>query len=316
MTQRCGYCAIMGRPNAGKSSLLNTLVGQKIVGVSAKPNTTRNRILGIRMEGEAQLLFLDTPGIHRSHKKLTLNSMMNREAWSVLADADMILYVIDVQDVGNAEDINFLRNVVKESQGRVLVCLNKCDKLKKVELRLAEERVLGIVAMIREELLPEQAARLDDRRPWMISAKRKDSLVELVAALTDGLPESPWLYPEDDLTDRPQKFVCAELIREQAFRHLGAELPYQLAVRVDTIEFTPTIVRIEAFIVVSRPTHRGIVLGKGGQKIKEIGMEARQSLEHHLQNKVFLGLQVIIDEDWVNDPVSVAEYAELNDQDD
>jgi GTP-binding protein Era len=306
----------MGRPNAGKSSLLNTLVGQKIVGVSAKPNTTRNRILGIRMEGEAQLLFLDTPGIHRSHKKLTLNSMMNREAWSVLADANMILYVIDVQDVGNAEDINFLRNVIKESQGRVLVCLNKCDKLKKVELRLAEERVLGIIAMIREELLPEEAARLDERRLWMISAKRKDSLVELVAALTHGLPESPWLYPQDDLTDRPQKFVCAELIREQAFRHLGAELPYQIAVRVDTIEFTPAIVRIEAFIVVSRPTHRGIVLGKGGQKIKEIGMAARQSLEHHLENKVFLGLEVIIDENWVNDPISVADYADLNDQDD
>lgn len=316
MTQRCGYCAIMGRPNAGKSSLLNTLVGQKIVGVSAKPNTTRNRILGIRMEDEAQLLFLDTPGIHRSHKKLTLNSMMNREAWSVLADADMILYVVDVQDVGNAEDINFLRNVVKESKGRVLVCLNKCDKLKKVELRLAEERLLGILGMIREELPPEAAARLDDRHPWLISAKRKESLTELVAAIAQGLPEGPWLYPDDDLTDRPQKFVCAELIREQAFRHLGAELPYQLAVRVDTIEFEPTIVRIEAYIVVSRPAHRGIVLGKSGQKIKEIGMEARQNLELHFQNKVYLGLEVIIDEDWVNDPISIADYAELDQDDD
>ncbi|WP_141734610.1 GTPase Era [Oligoflexus tunisiensis] len=315
MTQRCGYCAIMGRPNAGKSSLLNTLVGQKIVGVSAKPNTTRNRILGIRMEDEAQLLFLDTPGIHRSHKKLTLNSMMNREAWSVLADADMILYVIDVQDVGHAEDINFLRNVIKESRGRVLVCLNKCDKLKKVELRLAEERLRGILAMIREELPPEAAARLDDRHPWLISAKRKESLTELVAAIGGSLPEGPWLYPDDDLTDRPQKFVCAELIREQAFRHLGAELPYQLAVRVDTIEFKPTIVRVEANIVVSRQAHRGIVLGKNGQKIKEIGMEARQSLELHFQNKVFLGLEVIVDEDWVNDPISIADYADL-DQDD
>jgi GTP-binding protein Era len=316
MTQRCGYCAIMGRPNAGKSSLLNTLVGQKIVGVSAKPNTTRNRILGIRMEDNAQLLFLDTPGIHRSHKKLTLNSLMNREAWSVLADADMILYVIDVQDVGNAEDINFLRNVVKESKGRVLVCLNKCDKLKKVELRLAEERLLGIMAMIREELPPEAAAHLDDRHPWLISAKRKESLTELIAAIVDGLPEGPWLYPDDDLTDRPQKFVCAELIREQAFRHLGAELPYQLAVRVDTMEFAPTIVRIEAYIVVSRQAHRGIVLGKNGQKIKEIGMEARQNLELHFQNKVYLGLEVIVDEDWVNDPISIADYAELDPKDD
>ncbi len=316
MTKRCGYCAIMGRPNAGKSSLLNTLVGQKIVGVSAKPNTTRNRILGIRMEDEAQLLFLDTPGIHRSHKKLQLNSMMNREAWSVLADADMILYVIDVQDVGDAEDTNFLRNVIKESKGRVLVCLNKCDKLRKVELRLAEERLLGILAVIREELPPESAARLDDRHPWLISAKRKESLTELVAAIVEGLPEGPWLYPDDDLTDRPQKFVCAELIREQAFRHLGAELPYQLAVRVDTIEFEPTIVRIEADIVVSRQAHRGIVLGKNGQKIKEIGMEARHNLELHFQNKVYLGLEVIVDEDWVNDPISIADYAELGQDDD
>ncbi|MDQ3233030.1 MAG: KH domain-containing protein, partial [Pseudobdellovibrionaceae bacterium] len=118
------------------------------------------------------------------------------------------------------------------------------------------------------------------------------------------------------LTDRPQKFVCAELIREQAFRHLGAELPYQLAVRVDTIEFAPSIVRVEAYIVVSRQTHRGIVLGRNGSKIKEIGMEARQSLEHHFDNKVFLGLEVIVDENWVNDPISVADYAELNDKDD
>jgi GTP-binding protein Era len=302
----------MGRPNAGKSSLLNTLVGQKIVGVSAKPNTTRNRILGIRMEGEAQLLFLDTPGIHRSHKKVTLNSMMNREAWSVLADADLILYVIDVQDVGHAEDISFLRNVIKESKGRVVVCLNKCDKLKKVELRLAEERVLGMLAVIRDELSPDEAARLDENNPWLISAKRKESLDDLVKTIVEGLPEGPWLYPDDDLTDRPQKFVCAELIREQAFRHLGAELPYQLAVRVDTIEFAPNIVRVEADIVVSRQAHRGIVLGKNGQKIKEIGMEARQSLELHFQNKVYLGLEVVVDEDWVSNPISVTEYTEIN----
>jgi GTP-binding protein Era len=315
MSERCGYCAIMGRPNAGKSSLLNTLVGQKIVGVSAKPNTTRNRILGIRMEGQSQLLFLDTPGIHRSHKKLTLNSMMNREAWAVLGDADTVLYIIDVQDVGNAEDLNFLRNVIKEARGTVLVCLNKCDKLKKFELAEAQRQLTGYLHQIRDELPEDAASRLDDRSPWLISAKRKDSLSDLVNALVEGLPEGPWMYPADDLTDRPQKFVCAEFIREQAFRHLGAELPYQLAVRVDTIEFDPKIVRVEAFIVVSRPSHRGIVLGKNGQKIKEIGMQARLNLEQHFGNKVFLGLEVIIDENWVNDPISVADYADLDDDD-
>ncbi|MCX6130639.1 MAG: GTPase Era [Proteobacteria bacterium] len=286
MAERCGYCAIMGRPNAGKSSLLNTLVGQKIVGVSSKPQTTRNRILGIRMEAESQLLFLDTPGIHRGHRKLTMNSMMNREAWAVLADADTVLYVIDVQDIGDSEDLNLLKNVLKESRGPVLVCLNKCDKLKKSELDEAKRQLTGHLLLLQEELPPAAAVRLDAASPWLISAKRKESLDGLLVAVGSHLPEGPWLYPADDLTDRPQKFVCAELIREQAFRSLGAELPYQLAVRVDTIEITPQLVRIEAYLVVSRQSQRGIVLGKGGSKIKEIGSNARLNLEQHFGSKV------------------------------
>jgi GTP-binding protein Era len=301
----------MGRPNAGKSSLLNTLIGQKIVGVSAKPNTTRNRILGIRMEAEAQLLFLDTPGIHRSYKKIALNSLMNREAWAVLADADAVLYVIDVQAVGHAEDLKFLQSVLKDARGPVMVCLNKCDKLKTFELREAQRRLSAHLEEMRDQLPAEAAARIDSRSPWLISAKRKESLSELITALAEHLPEGPWLYPADELTDRPQKFVCAELIREQAFRHLGAELPYQLAVRVDTIDFEPNLIRIEADVVVSRASHRGIVLGKGGQKIKEIGMAARQTLEQHFEKKIYLGLEVIFDDDWVQSPISVAEYAEL-----
>ncbi len=311
MTVRCGYCAIMGRPNAGKSSLLNTLVGQKIVGVSAKPNTTRNRILGIRMEEEAQLLFLDTPGIHRSHKALKLNSMMNREAWSVLADADVVLYLMDVEELGHAEDQSFLRSILQEAKCSVYLVINKCDKVKKFVLEASEEKLESLIDNLQQALTTEHLSKLNLESIYWVSAKRKESLESLLKDIVQILPEGPHLYPAEDLTDRPQKFVCSELIREQAFRLLGAELPYQLAVRVGEVEIKPGLVRIEADIVVGRSTHRGIVLGKSGQKIKEIGMAARQSLEQHFESKVYLGLEVVVDEGWVNNPISVAEYSDI-----
>ncbi len=311
MSQKCGYIAILGRPNAGKSSLLNTLVRQKIARVSSKPQTTRARILGIRLEGEAPMLFLDTPGIHRTAKKVALNSLMNRAAWSVLDQADAVVYLLDCEEPNFDGDYEFLKSVVKSSEAPVYLCLNKTDKLKRELLDqpifLAEQ----MIARIKEEVEPEAALRLASDSPFLISAKRKESLDDLLGLIAQKLPTSPWLYPADDLTDRSQKFVCSELIREQAFRCLGAELPYHLAVKVDTIVFNPGIVTIDALIVVGRPQHKGIVVGKGGQKIKELGSKARQSLEKHFEQKVFLELEVTVDADWVNDPLSVSNYAEL-----
>ncbi len=315
MTQRCGYIAIMGRPNAGKSSLLNTLVGQKIAGVSAKPQTTRSRILGIRLEGDAQLLFLDTPGIHRQQRRVELNSMMNREAWSVLADADAVLYLIDGSSEPGEEgfdpDRAFLRNLLRDYAGPVFLCLNKCDKMKKDEIATRQMEVDTLVRALLFELGEESKAQIAGDRIWTVSAKRRDSLDELLSDVSQRLPEGPWLFPEDDLTDRPQKFVVSELIREQAFRCLGAELPYHLAVRVEEVDFEEGLVRIYAELIVGRSQHKGIVLGKGGSKIKEIGSKARVSLELHFSQKVFLKLEVIVDEGWVNDRYSVAEYSEF-----
>lgn len=311
MTQKCGYIAILGRPNAGKSSLLNTLVGQKIAGVSNKPQTTRAQILGIRLQDNAQLLFLDTPGIHRTTKKVALNSLMNRAAWSVLDQADVVIYLLDVEEENFEADFDFFKSVVKSSHSPVLLCLNKTDKLKRDALEQPIYRAEQLIAQVKDALTAEDSAKLALETPFLISAKRKESLDEILAIVTKTLPEGPWLYPADDLTDRSQKFVCAELIREQAFRCLGAELPYHLAVKVDTIVFNPGIVTIDALIVVGRPQHKGIVVGKGGQKIKELGSKARLSLEKHFEQKVFLELEVTVDTDWVNDPSSVSNYAEL-----
>jgi GTP-binding protein Era len=170
-----------------------------------------------------------------------------------------------------------------------------------------------LVQEIAATLPEERAASLTNPRIWPISAKRKDSLLDVLAAIGGLLPESEWLYPSDDLTDRSQKFVCGELIREQAFRCLGAELPYHLAVRVEDISWEDTLVRIEAELIVGRMQHRAIVIGKGGQKVKEIGTKARLSLEQHFDTKVFLGLDVIVDEGWVHDKRSIIDYSELGD---
>ncbi len=311
MTQKCGYIAILGRPNAGKSSLLNTLVGQKIAGVSNKPQTTRARILGIRIEGESQMLFLDTPGIHRTSKKVALNSLMNRAAWSVLDQADAVIYLLDADEENFDGDLDFLKSVVKSAAAPVYLCLNKVDKLKREFVEQASFRAEQLVQQVKDGVPEEAFQKLVSSEPFLVSAKRRESLEEVLALIARELPESPWLYPADDLTDRSQKFVCSELIREQAFRCLGAELPYHLAVKVDTIVFNPGIVTIDALIVVGRPQHKGIVVGKGGQKIKELGSKARVSLEKHFEQKVFLELEVTVDADWVNDPLSVSNYAEL-----
>lgn len=311
--QKCGYIAILGRPNAGKSSLLNTLVGQKIAGVSAKPQTTRARILGIRIEGDSQLLFLDTPGIHRSQRKIALNSLMNRAAWSVLNEADAVLYLIDATDPDFTEDFDFLRNVLKGSQAPVILCLNKADRIRRDSVDDPSLRVQILLQNIKESLGEDEYKRLLNEQPLLISAKRKDSLEGMLEMVKDLLPEGEWLYPADDLTDRSQKFVCSELIREQAFRCLGAELPYHLAVKVDTIDFEPHIVRVSAEIIVGRPQHKGIVVGRAGAKIKEIGSKARVSMERHFDQKVFLELNVTVDSDWVNDPRSVTDYSEMDD---
>lgn len=302
MTTSCGYIGLVGRPNAGKSTLLNTFVGQKIVGVSSKPQTTRNKILGILTLGEAQLLFLDTPGMHRNIKKVKLNSLLNREAWSVLGEADLLFYLVDVNSVLHDEDIDYLRTMLEKGTAPVQVVLTKIDTVKKHVVQETAEAVGLQLEKIISTLTDASARqRLLSTEPLVVSAKQKETLAPLLEVAVGQMPDGDWLYDPENLTDRPQKFICQELIREKTFRLLGEELPYQCTVRIDDFQQQGTLTKILASIVLARENHKGMVLGKGGQKIKEIGIEARESLEQHLGGPVYLDLRVVIDPDWVND---------------
>ncbi|MFW7378775.1 MAG: GTPase Era [Oligoflexus sp.] len=308
----CGYVAILGRPNMGKSTLLNAMVGQKIAGVSAKPQTTRNRILGITCIEDRQILFLDTPGIHRSQKKEKLNTMMNREAWTVVSETDLVLYLVDSLSGWQDTDDDFFTNILKTGECPVMLVLSKVDRLK----RQAAQAMAGSIQQRVEELLlkvPESGrCRLQNSKPILASAKDKELLQALGQKIGQLMPEGPWLYPDDDLTDRPQKFVVGELIREKVFRLLGEELPYHAAVVVESLEWGETLVKVGASIIVARASHKGMVIGKGGSKIKEIGTASRESLEKHFGQQVFLDLEVVVDEDWTNNETLIAQYSSLD----
>lgn len=313
LPRRCGYVALLGRPNAGKSTLLNALVGQKLAGVSNKPQTTRNRILGICQLQGAQVLLLDTPGIHRNAKKMRLNNLMNREAWSVLEDADLVLYLVDCVRGWDDQDADFLASLLKgvsSKQAKIKVLISKSDQKKNSEVQL-------VVGLVQEQMQAICAANPESKEsliaePLVVSAKHKDSVSSLMADIAQQMPEGDWLYPEEDLTDRPQKFIVGELIREKVFRLLGDELPYQAAVLVQGIVFEKGLVKVSADIIVARQTHKGMVIGKKAAKIKEIGSAARQGLENHFETQVFLDLQVRVDESWIDDESLIAEYAGID----
>ena len=253
MPQQCGYIALLGRPNAGKSTLLNALVGDKLAVVSKKPQTTRNRILGIAQHEDAQLLFLDTPGLHRNKGQSVINTMMNRVALQVAGEADLLVYLVDIIVGFTAEDARFLSRVLTTTKAPVVI--------------------------------------------------------EVVWLGGEGLGA------DDDLTDRPRYFIGAELIREQIFRQLSQEIPYGTAVKVTAVEFKGDLVVVRATAVVSRASHKPILLGKGGARIKSIGTAARASLENHFDKKVFLELQVAVAEGWTDDQRLIADLANLSEED-
>lgn len=313
--QKCGYIALLGQPNAGKSTLLNALVGQKLAGVSNKPQTTRNRILGIVNQDPSQLLFLDTPGIHRNSKGLKLNRLMNKEAWSVIQDADVILYLIDGAKGWRSSDADFLISVLKAAAAEklpVLTLLSKTDQGKKAEFNEKKAVAARHIQEICESLDEDLSALLVRREPLGVSAKRRDTHTPLFEHIQGLLPDGPWLYPADDLTDRPQAFIVSEIIREKVFRSLGDELPYQAAVTPAEIRSEKGMVYVSAEIIVARQTHKGMVVGKKGSKIKEIGMSARRDLESHFESKVFLDLQVRVDRSWMDNEALIAQYSGLD----
>ena len=321
--KRCGYIALIGRPNAGKSTLLNALVGDKVAVVSRRPQTTRNRILGIRVEGEAQLLFLDTPGLHRAERQHLINAMMNRIATQAAAEADVVLYLVDAAHGLTADDCRALDQIAKQAPSRPLLLIaSKVDALGREQRQQALARLDLALEEHHQHRLDRGLAPLPVQRsgPKPLSAKRPEDVAALRATMAGLVPEGPWMFDEDDLTDMPRSFICSELIREQVFRQLGQEIPYGTAVRVTAVEFKaqPTgadapRVLVRAAIVASRRSHKPILVGAGGSRIKNLGQMARESLERHFGERVYLELRVEVAEGWIDDQRLIAELAMLND---
>lgn len=287
-----GYLALLGSPNAGKSTLMNSCLGAKIAGVSAKPQTTRNRIVGILEQGRVQIAILDTPGLQSriSGEAVRLGEFMNKEAWGSVRDADRIAYLIDI-NVGVTEaDAKNLGQLVHVSD-KLTVILSKSDRKKKEEVQEIENSVR---LKVREIFADHPSVP----SVMTLSSKVKASVQAFMETIASGMPEGPHLYESGRQTDRSDEFVSSELIREQIFRNLGQELPYSMAVKVDLLEKDEGICKILATVYVPKEAHKGMVIGKGGKKLREIGSAARSQLERYFSSQVYLELFVKVQPKW------------------
>ncbi len=289
-TTRSGFVALVGRPNVGKSTLLNALVGQKIVATSSRPQTTRHRILGIVTRPCEQLVFIDLPGLHTRQPHL-INRAMNTVAIGSMQDADVLAVMVDATRW--TPDDDFVLQQVRESGRPVVLLLNKVDRMKD------RRQLLPMIADLRERF------GTDDIVP--LSALRGDNLQAVTDALVRHLPEGPFLFPEDEVTDKSLKFIIAELIREKIFVLTNREVPYSTAVHIERYEDRGDLVHIDALIWVERKSHKKIIIGSGGRLIKEIGIRARQDIEALLGKKVHLQLWVKVRKDWQDDLKSLRE---------
>lgn len=288
---RCGVVAVIGVPNAGKSTLVNQFVGAKVSIVTHKVQTTRSRIRGIAIVGSVQVIYVDTPGIFTPHRRL--ERAMVDAAWTGAADADIVVLVVDARRGVNDEVTHIVDGLGKKSRPAVLA-LNKIDTVKReILLSLAEQlNARGLFDEI-----------------FMVSALNGDGVGDLQAYLASKMPPSPWLFPEDQLSDLPQRLLAAEVTREKAYLYLHQELPYALAVDTeDWQDFKDGSVRIGQVVYVERETQKGIVLGKGGQTIKRIRSEAQQDLAEMLERPVHLFIHVKVRENWINDPGRYREW--------
>jgi GTP-binding protein Era len=280
---KAGHVALVGRPNAGKSTLVNYFVGQKIAIVSARPQTTRHRIVGVRTTPGVQMVFLDTPGIHKPVHRM--NQRMVDAAYDALRDADVVLWVIDATTRPGAGDA-FVLERVRQAHVPVILVLNKIDQVHKARLLPIIEHFASQMAFY--AVVP-------------VSARTTDGLDRLETEIAGALPESAPLFPEEYLTDQTERGLAAELIREKVLEHTRDELPYAIAVTIDQFEEPSegsATTRIFASIVVDTESQKPIVVGKGGDMIKRIGTEARRDLEAMLSGSVFLDLHVKVREDW------------------
>jgi len=278
---RAGFVAVIGAPNAGKSTLVNALVGQKVAIVSPKAQTTRARLMGIAIQEDTQILLVDTPGIFEPRRRL--DRAMVAAAWTGAHDADLILLVIDASERVRDEVLDGL----EKREHPLLLVLNKIDLVKKPQL-------LALSADLMKRLEPDKV--------FMISATQGDGVPDLKQALTDVMPSGPWLYPEDEVSNATDRMVAAELTREQIVNQLHQELPYATAIETETWEDRPdgsTTIRQQ--ILVERESQKAIVIGKGGRRLKEIGAAAREEIAQHLGRPVHLFLHVKVSPKWGED---------------
>ena len=287
---RCGLIAIVGRPNVGKSTLMNALVGQKISITSKKAQTTRHRITGVRTVDEAQFVFVDTPGFQMRHAT-ALNRNLNRTVQATLSDVDLVLFLVEAGRFG-MDDAKVLA-LLPEGKPVVLIP-NKLDEIKR-----------------RGDLLPWLKS-MQERHAFAeyvpMSAQKQADVDRLFAILKPYLPEQGWYYEEDALTDRSEKFLASEIIREKLFRLTGDELPYTSTVVIDKWEEEGELRRISASIVVERDAHKGMIIGSGGERLKRIGSEARQELERLMEARVFLELWVKVRSGWADSEEHLRSY--------
>ena len=288
MTHHAGHVALVGRPNVGKSTLLNRLLGQKLAITSHKPQTTRHSILGISTLKDGQIVYIDTPGIHQRGDK-AMNRYLNRTATSVLAGVDLVVMLVDAGH-WTAEDDMVLQRV-QESKLPAMLVINKIDTLKQ------REDLLPLLASLTEK------TGIDTMVP--VSARTGDNCGHLEKTILQALPEGENFYPEDQITDRPERFFAAELIREQITRRYHKELPYSTTVEIEEFDAQPRMYRIGAIIWVERQNQKAILVGKGGLALKETATEARKQLEEFFQTKVYLRLWVKVKKSWSADQASL-----------
>lgn len=280
-TTKSGFATLIGRPNVGKSTLMNNLIGQKIAITSKKPQTTRNKIQTVYTDDRGQIVFLDTPGIHKAKNKL--GDYMVHVAEHTLKEVDVILFLVEPSTFIGAGDKHIIEQL-KKAGVPVILLINKIDMLAQ------KEELLPIIDAYRKEMDFDQIIP--------ISAFNGDGTKEILDAIFSFLPYGPMFYDEDTVTDQPQRQIVAELIREQALRILDDEIPHGIAVSVEQMKVTKKIVDIEATIICEKDSHKGIIIGKGGQMLKKIGTNARHGIEDMMQCRVNLKLWVKVKKDW------------------
>lgn len=291
MTQKCGFISLIGEPNAGKSTLMNRLVGAKVSIVTHKVQTTRSRIIGIAMRDQAQIVFIDTPGIFKPKRRL--EKAMVSAAWQGARDADIVALLIDASKKITNETMQIIEELTKQER-KVLLILNKIDQIKR-------DRLLALSADLNTHNI--------FTKTYMISALKGDGVDDLMDDFEEDIPEGPWMYDEDQISDMPARLLAAEITREKLFLRLHQELPYSIAIETEGWEnFKNGSVKISQVVYVMRDNQKGIVLGQGGSQIKAIGEASRRELEEILEQRVHLKIFVKVREKWVDDPERYSDW--------